>query len=88
LDHLPIKFGEYNHQWNCGDGIYSSIQSTLLRTLIALPFPVPLLKNSSSAGKIGREPSMGMQYLMKKQVSYSKVLGVKYTKLHAADPSA
>ena len=29
----------------------------------ALPFPVPLVKNSSSADRRGREPSMGMQYL-------------------------
>ncbi len=28
-----------------------------------LPFPVPLVKNSSSDGRMGREPSMGMQYL-------------------------
>ena len=27
------------------------------------PFPVPLLKNSSSSGKIGQGLSMGMQYL-------------------------
>ena len=28
-----------------------------------LPLPVPLLKNSSSAGRMGRGLSMGIQYL-------------------------
>ena len=53
-----------------------------------LPLPVPLLKNSSSAGRMGRGLSMGIQYLQEAR-SESTVKGVKQdTKLHATDSSA
>ena len=57
LDYLTIKFGEYYHQrdWMCHFRVV--LQDT------KLPFPVPLLKNSSSAGRMGRVLSIGIQYL-------------------------
>ena len=57
LNYLTIKFGEYYHQRNCG---------VLFIGVVApdkLPFPVPLSKNSSSAGRMGRVLSIGIQYL-------------------------
>ena len=60
LDYLTIKFGEYYHQRNC-----ESVNYLRDVPLDKLPFPVPLLKNSSSAGRMGRVPSIGIQYLFK-----------------------
>ena len=64
LDYLTIKFGEYYHQRNCRGVIdWNSIVP-----LDKLLFPVPLLKNSSSADRMGQVLSIGIQYLSKHQL--------------------
>ena len=57
LDYLTIKLGEYYHQRNCEVLFIGIVPQD------KVPFPAPLLKNSSSAGRMGRVLSIGMQYL-------------------------
>ena len=53
-----------------------------------LPLLVPLLKNSSSAGRMGRGLSMGIQYLEEARSASSVKWIEQDTKLHAVGLSA